>query len=138
MAIRALPNELSLAQIQKAIQALDVNRDNRLQSAEIGFPPSQLTQLNGGAATDGVELSRAAQTLFAGTARVSFSGNYRAARDAAQSLDANGNGTIDAGEIALSEGLKQEISAGKPVTVADLADAFWRGTVTLGRSLKLV
>jgi hypothetical protein len=139
MAISALPNALTLSQIQRAMQALDVNGDNRISAAEIGFPPSQIQQMNGGAAGDSVELSKAAMSLNAGMVKLSFSGNYRAAREAAQSLDANRNGVIDASEVALSDGLKQEItgSTAKPVGVQDLANAFWKGTVTFGRELRL-
>jgi hypothetical protein len=134
-----VPNEISFNQLQSAMLALDVNHDGRINAAEIGFPPSQVQQLNGGLAGDSVELSRAAMSLNSGIARISFNGNYRAANDAARSLDANHNGTIDANEVSLSAGLKQEItgSTSKPVSVQELANAFWKGTVTFGRELRL-
>jgi putative methionine-R-sulfoxide reductase with GAF domain len=138
MAINALPNQLTLNQLQRAMMALDVNHDGKISGNEIGFPPSQIQQLNAGVAGDAVDLSRAAQTLNAGLTTISFSGNYRAAREAAQSLDANFNGTIDASEVTFSDGLKQEItgSTTKPVSVQDLANAFWQGTVKFGRDLR--
>lgn len=134
-----MPNAISFNQLTRAMLALDVNGDQKVGASEIGFPPSQIQQLNGGLAGDSVELSRAAASLNAGIARLSFNGNYRAANAVARSLDANGNGTIDADEVALSAGLKQEIAGSptKAVTVQELANAFWKGSITFGRELRL-
>ncbi|MBC7542347.1 MAG: hypothetical protein H7338_06415 [Candidatus Sericytochromatia bacterium] len=137
--IRGMTNELTLAQLTRVVQALDANHDQKINGSEIGFPPNQLDLIAGAPAGDGVALSRVAQSLMGGTTTLSLNGNYRAARDVAQSLDANANGNIDAAEVGLSDAVKMELTGGtdKPVKTADLANGLWRGNIKIGKVRKL-
>ena len=137
--IRVKSNELTQSQLYRAVQSLDANHDQRISGNEVGFPPNQLDLIAGAPAGDGVDLSRVATSLGAGMTTLSLNGNYRASRDLAASFDTNGNGFIDKEEVALSDALKSELtgSTDKPVSAAQLANGFWKGTVTLGRELRL-
>jgi hypothetical protein len=129
-------DRLSPATLRRAVQALDSDHSRTIEFPELDIPGYQTDRMNP-LPGDRVRISDMVQALQTGRVRLPVAGIWSTAERLAKAIDANHNGRIDAGEVRLSSGLREQLSsrADRQVTTQDLAQGFFDGTLSFAAAL---
>ena len=131
---------LNTYQLENIARNLDDNYNGKLGIYELGAPEFEWRRLDRDRDGD-VSTNEFVRALDYDRVQLSVQGSYSSARKIAEALDENRDGNISDREVLFSgyfeRGIEGSDNTDGRISVRDMADAFERGKVTLGRELEV-